>query len=230
MNPSFSSDLSAVPRPADEPQENSNWTRRSIIFLLPIITALFLYFNLSSRSIFSAKDTDMDTDTDTDTSPVPSPNLRTQFGPRTTLVRGFPSKGGIYLIEEAGLIELEFLSLDRFHETLPSDEPAEEDAFCQRMRGMGAQWFENEREADNEPPHKVKDGKMVGRMEVWLGWPQSGGVWVLEVEEFEGARKGVGGRIRNAMSMEERCRFIEMLGGVFFRDRRDCPLTRDMIF
>lgn len=219
-----------MPRLADEPQETSNWTRRSIVFLLLAITALFLYFNHSSRSIFSAKDTNMDTDTDDDTSPVPSPNLRTQFGPRTTLIRGFPSKGGIYLLPDAGPVELEFLSLDRFHETLCSDEPTEEDAFCQRMRGMGAEWFENEREADDRPPPKVRDGKMVGRMEVWLGWPQSGGVWVLEIEEFEGARRGVGGRIRNAKSMEERCRFIEMLGGVFFRDRKDCQLTRDIVF
>ncbi|KAL8744301.1 MAG: hypothetical protein Q9190_003444 [Brigantiaea leucoxantha] len=173
----------------------------------------------------------MNTDTDDDdTSPVLSPNLRTQFGPRTTLVRGFPSKSGIYLLRDAGPVEPEFLSLDRFHETLRSDEPAEEDAFCQRMRGMGAQWFENEREADERSPPKVRDGKRVGKIEVWLGWPQSGGIWVLEIEEFEGARRGVGGRIKNAKSMEERCRFIEMLGGVFFSDRKDCELAKDIVF
>ena len=172
----------------------------------------------------------MDSDTDDDTSPVPSPNLRTQFGPRTTVVRGFPSKGGIYLLRDAGPVELGFLSLNRFRESPRSQKPAEEDAFCQRMRGMGAQWFENEEEADKGSPLKVRDGKRVGRMEVWLGWPESGGVWVLEIEEFEGARKGVGGRIRNAKSMEERCSFIEMLGGVFYSDRKDCHLTRDIIF
>lgn len=68
-----------MPRLVDEPQETSNWKHKSIIFLLTI-TAVFLYFNHSNRSIFPATDTNMDSDTDSDTSPVPSPDLRTQFG------------------------------------------------------------------------------------------------------------------------------------------------------
>ena len=206
-----------MPHLVIKPQETSNWKRKSIIFPLLAVTALFFYFNYSTRSIFSAKDTIMDSDTDDDASAIPSPNLRTQFSSRTTLVRGFPSKGGIYLLQDAGPVELDFLSLDRFQETPRSDDPAEEDAFCQRLHEIGAQWFEDETEADKAPPLKVRDGKRVGRMETWLGLPNGGGVWVLEVEEFEAARRGVGGRIRNAKSMEERCRVIETLGGVFFK-------------
>ncbi|KAL8720265.1 MAG: hypothetical protein Q9181_007938 [Wetmoreana brouardii] len=196
------------------------WTlemRKSVILLLLTIAAILFYSSHPGRSTFPAKDTNMASDTEGDISPIPSPNLRTQFGGRATLVRGFPSKGGIYLLSIVGLVELDFLALDRFHETLPSTNPSEEDAFCNRMRAMGARWFEDETEADKQPPPRIKDGKLVGSMELWLGWPESGGVWVLEIEEFEGARRGVGGRIRNAKDMEERCKVIEMMGGAFFR-------------
>ncbi|KAL8700966.1 MAG: hypothetical protein Q9201_005158 [Fulgogasparrea decipioides] len=157
----------------------------------------------------------------------PVTNLRTCFGGRASLVLGFPSKGGIYLVENVGLVEMEFLALDYFHEALPSTNPSE---VCQRIRAVGAQWFEDETEADKQPPPRVKDGKLVGRMELWLSWPESGGVWVLEVEKLKGARRGIGGRIKNAKDMEERCKVIEMTGGVPFEGRKDCEITRDMVF
>lgn len=146
------------------------------------------------------------------------------------MVRGFPSAGGIYLLQDAGLVELEFLFLDRFHETPRSNDAVEEDAFCQRMRAMGAQWFDSEEEADDEPPLEYKNGKRVGRTQLWLGWCANGGVWALEIDEYEGARRGIGGRIRNAKDMEERCKVIEMLGGAFFSDRKHRPLTKNMVF
>lgn len=216
-------------------EEHNDWKLKSIIIIVLLtISSLFIYSNLSSRP---EKSTNMASKSDEDdTCPIPPPNLRTQFGSRATLVRGFPSTGGIYLLDSADPVELDFLALDRFHETprSSSDDPAAEDRFCQRMRAIGAQWFESEWEADKQPPFKVKDGRRVGRMETWLGWPDEegggGGVWVLEVEEFEGARKGVGGRIRNAKSMEERCSFIERLGGVFYKDREDCEVTKGLTF
>ncbi|KAI4247240.1 MAG: hypothetical protein L6R40_001583 [Gallowayella cf. fulva] len=224
-----------MPRLSDEPQEPSNWKRKAFVILILIITATILLYPIlrkhSDDSTSTAKVPTMDVNADeSDTSPVPSPRKRSAFGPSATTVRGFPTKGGLYFLNVAGPVELDFLGLDRFHEASPSDDPVEEEAFCQRMRALGARWFQNETDVDKEVPSKVRDGKRVGRMELWFGWPEDGGVWLLEVEEFEGARRGVGGRIRNAKNMEERCRFIDRLGGTFFGDRNKCTLTRDITF
>ncbi|KAL9022919.1 MAG: hypothetical protein Q9180_008492, partial [Flavoplaca navasiana] len=97
----------------------------------------------------------MDTDVDeSDATPLPTPRIRAGFGPRITTVRGFSSRGGFYLLEVAGPVEMDFLGLDHFQEALPSINPTEEDAFCQRMRALGARWFENETEAERKTPLK----------------------------------------------------------------------------
>ncbi|KAL9634921.1 MAG: hypothetical protein Q9204_002811 [Flavoplaca sp. TL-2023a] len=173
----------------------------------------------------------MDTDAnESNATPLPTPGIRAGFGPRMTPVRGFPSKGGYYLLEVADPVEMDFLGHDHFQEALRSINPTEEDALCHRMRALGARWFENETEAERTTPLKVVNGKRVGKMEVWFGWPERGGVWMLEVEELEGARRVIGGRLRNTQTMDERCNCIKMLGGTFFGNREDCPLTRGLIF
>ena len=56
-----------------------------------------------------------------------------------------------------------------------------------------------------------------------MGWPgevPSGGVWVLWTKRIEDAEKGVA-RIRNAFTMHERCKAIEMLGGKFYEKWED---------
>ncbi|KAL8686953.1 MAG: hypothetical protein Q9218_006741 [Villophora microphyllina] len=194
-----------MPRLVDGTEEINKWRRKSIILVLILAFTLVVlyYFNPANRSVFSTEFTEMDSDTD---------------------------KSGIYLLQDAGLVELEFLSLDRFHETSRSDDPGEEDTFCQRMRATGAQWFESEAQVEKPLPLKYEYGKLIGRMQLWLGWSANGGVWVFEIEEYEAARKGIGGRMRNTKDMRERCKVIEMSGGAFFGDRKHCPLTKDMVF
>jgi hypothetical protein len=65
-------------------------------------------------------------------------------------------------------------------------------------------------------------------VELLLGWPESGGVWVLKVNQSDAARKGVG-RIKNAFTIEEHCSVIEQLGGKFHSNPKDCSDTKDMI-
>lgn len=55
-----------------------------------------------------------------------------------------------------------------------------------------------------------------------VGWPETGGVWVLHTTVNDARRKGIG-LLGNAYTMQERCMMIEWLGGVFYDDRRDCP-------
>ncbi|KAH8811546.1 hypothetical protein F5884DRAFT_854887 [Xylogone sp. PMI_703] len=146
------------------------------------------------------------------------PNMRAYFGSEAgAYVRGWPSKGGVYIFSAADGVELDFLQLDRFNTTPRSYDPMEEDAHCDRMRKLGATWWR--REWDH-----MKDSLQVpSRSPILIvGWSTGEGVWVLKRTSFEAKTSGVG-RIHNALNMEERCHFIERLGGKFYQDPKDCP-------
>ncbi|KAK3690768.1 hypothetical protein LTR37_018990 [Vermiconidia calcicola] len=134
----------------------------------------------------------------------PLPAVRTVFGGKGTIVYGWPSTGGIWVHEDCYGVELHFLSLSRF-------EPSE-DGFCKRLEMIGAHFYESEY-AFNIQTFTYNASR------VWYGWPgdaPKGGVWVLRTKGPEGAELGVS-RIRNALTMEERCKAIEMLGGKFYK-------------
>ncbi|KAL6876787.1 hypothetical protein J3F83DRAFT_727094 [Trichoderma novae-zelandiae] len=151
--------------------------------------------------------------------------VRFSAGPGST-VRGWPTKGGVYLLEGCLGIELDFLKLDRFHDTprpSPStpDAAAEEEAHCNRMRQLGAIWWENEEEwfmRKLSEPYKPASSR--ARRYIKVGWPAGGGVWVLDIKEDDAITRGAG-IIYNAHDMEERCRMIEQLGGVFYKNPKD---------
>jgi hypothetical protein len=151
--------------------------------------------------------------------PLPGPEFRTDFGSGSgTLVSGWPSKGGIYILQNCGGVELEFLDLDRFEVTPRSEDQAEENAHCDRMRKLGGTWWRYRddfiRHAMNSP---TRDDLVF-----FAGWPLQGGVWVLKTTWLDAAKMGAG-RIRNAFNMAERCREIERLGGTFYQDPKNCP-------
>ncbi|KAG8156281.1 hypothetical protein KVR01_013860 [Diaporthe batatas] len=143
---------------------------------------------------------------------------RTEFtGGSLTVVRGWPSTGGFFILSCDG-VELEFLGLDRFEPTPRSQDPAEEDAFCAQMRRLGPRWYRNLEEEAFESLGRESRTDTVHKA---FGWPADGGVWALKMPEMDSYFKGMS-RIRNAFSMAERCRQIEKLGGVFFSDPTKC--------
>lgn len=144
---------------------------------------------------------------------------RTEFTTGSlTIVRGWPSTGGFYTLGCDG-VELEFLGLDRFEPTPRSQDPAEEDAFCANMRKLGADWYNN---LEAEVHDNLREEYQYNHEVKAFGWPADGGVWILKMPRMDAYMKGMG-RIRNAFSMEERCREIEKLGGIFYDDPAKCP-------
>lgn len=151
--------------------------------------------------------------------PLEKSTNRTEFTAGSlTVVRGWPSTGGFYILSCDG-VELEFLGLDRFEPTPRSQDPAEEDAFCANMRRLGARWY---RDLEAEAAASLEGEYRTGHVVKAFGWPADGGVWALKMPEMDSYMKGMS-RIRNAFSMEERCRQIEKLGGVFYSDPAKCP-------
>ncbi|RFU75457.1 hypothetical protein TARUN_6790 [Trichoderma arundinaceum] len=153
------------------------------------------------------------------------PELRVKFGRVPGgMVKGWPSKGGFYILGPCFGVELQFLGLDRFHNVPrpsisdPTAAADEEEMHCNKMRQLGATWWENEDDYMNkiygQPEPTDKD--------LFVGWPAGGGVWVLNVSRMGASLIGAAG-IHNAYNMEERCKAIEQLGGVFYADPKDCP-------
>ncbi|KAL8896656.1 MAG: hypothetical protein Q9207_007606 [Kuettlingeria erythrocarpa] len=213
---------------ADSPSIRTGAFKTVVVFLCALLTLMF-WMNDWKSPTSSGNHHPTESAEEDDTCPPVHPQLRTAFGSKSTTIRAWPSQGGFYSLHPAGVVELDFLGLDRFTEAPRSDDPTEEDALCQRMRAMGAEWFRHEDDIDKWTPPVIRDGRRVGKQQLWFGWPENGGVWVLELEEFEADRKGVG-RIYNACNMEERCRVLERLGATFFGKAADCRHTKDIDF
>ncbi|KAL6859304.1 hypothetical protein J3F83DRAFT_749680 [Trichoderma novae-zelandiae] len=153
------------------------------------------------------------------------PELRVEFarGPGG-FVRGWPSKGGLYALGPCLGVELEFLGLDRFHNTPrpsisdPTAAAEEEETHCNKMRQLGATWFKNEHEYMK---HLIYPDLTDMDFTFHVGWPAGGGVWVLTVSRAT-AKTTSAAIIHNAFNMEERCKAIEQLGGRFYENPKDC--------
>ena len=157
-------------------------------------------------------------------------------------VMGWPSKGGIYMLESCTGVELDFLGLGRFHnmerppKSADADAKSDEEEHCNKsmwslscrhrdvltlciiVRQLGAEWWPNE----TTYILKAMRGTDWDTPFIQVGWPASGGVWVLKSTVGEAQNRGAG-RIHNARNMEERCQIIEEDGGVFYADPKDCP-------
>ena len=151
---------------------------------------------------------------------------RTTFGATAVTVRGWPSSGGIVVHTSCNAVELDFLGLSRFSDTLSqrNTDAAAEDAFCDRLRKIGGRLFDTEC-ASNE---FFLRGTDLNQMEVFIGWPEGGmledGVWVLMLDREEMIEKGAS-RIKNAVTMNDRCKMIVKMGGTYHKDYKTVEPT-----
>ncbi|GLB01628.1 hypothetical protein AtubIFM57258_000037 [Aspergillus tubingensis] len=155
----------------------------------------------------------------------PEPRFWAEYGLGPGVaVYGFPSRGGFYVLRECVGVELDFLGIDRFGNTeRPSksdpDWQAKEEAHCDRMRHLGAKWFETYRDELEFMFFRTREDT---DPYVSFGWPDGGGVWVLNTTYGRASELGTA-IIHNAKNMEERCELIKRLGGIFYADPSDCP-------
>jgi hypothetical protein len=58
---------------------------------------------------------------------------------------GYPSRGGLIVLERADAVDFNFLNLSRLSPPLTrATDPKTEDEFCQRLLLPGAKWFDSE--------------------------------------------------------------------------------------
>jgi hypothetical protein len=144
---------------------------------------------------------------------------RTSFNPNGCTIYGYPSQGGILVKEKANILDMNFLSLPRIHAVERSYDSAEEDAFCKRLRRVGAtwwqfnqEWIQNLRKYHDELVTDEQKRIMV------YGWPADGrGVWVLKYEQADDLPNDFG-KVRMAADMEEKIEAMRALGAEFVAD------------
>lgn len=142
----------------------------------------------------------------------PLPAVRTEFGAAATIVYGWPSTGGVWVHEDCYGVELDFLGLDRFEPSATQRLSLQEDKFCERLERIGGRFYASEFEYNKGQGSRERHSRL------WIGWPAGNpteGLWVLKTQYLESATLGVS-RIKNALTMEERCKAIEMLEGRYF--------------
>ncbi|KAI6081124.1 hypothetical protein F4821DRAFT_249947 [Hypoxylon rubiginosum] len=164
---------------------------------------------------------------------IPGPELPAPVEPFEPLKRYSLDYGKVACWQDGGVrikeltpVEMSSLGIDRFRDTARALEQADEDAFCTRLRMHGAsfwqlppQWPEHVNWCD-AMDDCVKPTK---KLSLEVGFPTSGGVWMLDTSQgWEGLYPQSLG-LRNALTMDERCEVIKGLGGHFCKNIQACP-------
>lgn len=121
--------------------------------------------------------------------------------------------------DPADVVDLAYLSIPITRAVERSSDAAEEDAFCERLRRVGATWWAYYGEwLDNYEQHDEYRVTAEQKRTMVYGWPTNvEGVWVLRYWG-DGDVPGDLGRVRMARSMEERIEVMKGFGAEFVAD------------
>jgi hypothetical protein len=163
-------------------------------------------------------------------------NVRSYFNHGGCRVHGHPSSGGILIMRSANLVDLQFLSVPRLATSERSSDAAEEDAFCEQMKRLGASWWKDEAEFlrawhgirkytdglydEDDYLGVEKEAALEARAErsVVFGWPADGvGVWISRYRQ-KADRPAAFSMVDFAINMEERIEVMKRFGAEFVED------------
>lgn len=166
------------------------------------------------------------------------PNVRTEFLPLACKTTAYPSSGGI-MLGYFSAVEMAYLGLSRTKPANRSRDPAEEDDLALRMLRLGAHWWpswdlyaRHQEQIIDGTPYDFHFPPIVN-----VGYPSSGkGAWVFLFsadqrtwDEEDGRRPSLGrkpdgweGRIKMALTMDERCEILKDFGATFYENVDDC--------
>jgi hypothetical protein len=173
------------------------------------------------------------------------PTSQTVFLENSISVWGWPSRGGLIVLEHATTLDFEFLGLDLIHPSMrrnPNQE--DEDKLCQRLLMLGAKWFDSRERygfvgnvaEDNELEIEALDNgeaekpTTMERRWVSVGYPSgpAGGLWVLEYDTvMYGMQEKlnlvpIGAvRVQLAKTMDMKCEILKSMGAEFYASLRN---------
>lgn len=156
------------------------------------------------------------------------------------VLHGWPSRGGVIILEDATAPDFDTLHLDPLDPPLRRDPDQDaEDAFCRSLLRLGATWWDSKARHDFvgaiedgvEEAHEALDAdeslRPTSRERLWvrIAWPTHtpGALCVLACETTVGKRRGDEkvrprhyGIISLARTMDERCSLLQRLGGIMY--------------
>lgn len=167
-------------------------------------------------------------------------SMRTLLSNDTVTLQGWPSRGGIIVLENATPPYFDFLHLDPLNPPLRRNADQEaEDGLCRALLRLGATWWDSEArrtlvrdlEHGDEETHQAVDADEslapTRRERGWVrvAWPPHtpGALCVLACEKIIMGRAG-GEKLRPkhhglvllARTMDERCTVLQRLGGMMY--------------
>ncbi|PPJ56863.1 hypothetical protein CBER1_09990 [Cercospora berteroae] len=173
--------------------------------------------------------------------PPYEPWTRTSIGDEFIGIRGWPSQGGIIALDDATVVDFEFLDMNPLDPPLRRDtDQTRENEFCQQLLLLGAKWYDSEERyryvgqvqfARENGLGKDANGEgspsPTARESRWIcvGWPSTGGLWVAEFDMTWGfgldeddlpPSELALARVRLARTMDERCHLLKTLYGATF--------------
>lgn len=165
---------------------------------------------------------------------------RTLLKQDTVTLQGWPSRGGIIVLENATPLDFDYLHLDPLDPPLRrnADQDAE-DAFCRALLLLGATWWDSEARrafvrkleyADEEAWEAAEEDEALWPTRRERGWVRvawlshhPGALCVLACEKIIMGRSGgevlrpkCYGLISLARTMDERCTVLQRLGGTMY--------------
>ena len=165
---------------------------------------------------------------------------RTVFLLDSISVWGWPSRGGLIVLNHATSLDFDFLGLDPIHPPMRRDPNQEaEDRLCQRLLLLGAKWFDSRDRygfvanvADDHDPTilalEAGEAQAPTKMErrwVSVGYPGelNGGLWVAEYdtvmygmqEKYNLLPEG-SIQVSLASTMDMKCEILKSIGAKFY--------------
>lgn len=121
--------------------------------------------------------------------------------------------------QNCDLVELQYLGLDPLNVPMTRfEDQGDEDEFCRRLKKIGGKWWKSEQRWQDVSLGKWWVGERPNKeekREVYVGWPEGGGLLVLEGEENEMVVET--GMLRMVRGMEDRCQVLrDKLAAVFY--------------
>lgn len=165
---------------------------------------------------------------------------RTTFSDNTITLYGWPSRGGVIVLENVTGPDFDFMKLDALDPPLRRDADQDlEDSFCRDLLHLGATWWDSEQRRDfvhalerqvENALEAVDADETLGptrREKGWVrvAWPSEppGALCVLACEKIIMGRNGTEklrpkhyGVILLARTMDERCTVLQRLGGTMY--------------
>ncbi|KAL3457244.1 hypothetical protein BJX64DRAFT_269228 [Aspergillus heterothallicus] len=185
-------------------------------FISTLCQQTLLPFNLDPFPTCCQLDTVMEHRSSCPTNPPDSTTERTEFSRGGCIIYGYPSTGGV-LIKDADLVDMLFLSLPRSRTSQRALGADEEDRFCHMLRQSGAILWPSKRDW-MRALLGVREMTEEEQKVLVFGWPADGvGVWVLRYASERQMPRDFG-KIRLAVSMEERIQIMEEYGATFVED------------